>query len=128
MQGGPKEPFRDPSGSIKNAVITFRQRLRNLQTISPSLILTSSYLRSPFFLDRRYRSPSLAAFGVRIAFKYFFTRRFDVIVLPEKLPSPGWISPATRVNELARQSFRAISNVDCRQSSNNSVYPFRDFD
>ena len=105
MHAGPRcredeETVRDPSGSIKNAVITFRQRLRNLQTISPSLILTSSYLQSSSFLDRRYCSPSLAALVVRIAFN-IFSRCFDVIVLPEKLPSLEWISLAIQVNELA---------------------------
>lgn len=114
--GRTEETVRDPSGSIKNAVITFRQRLRNLQTISPSLILTSSYLRSPSFLDRRY-SPSLAALDVRIAFN-IFSRRFDVIVLPEKLPSLGWISLVTRVNELAGDSSgRFQTYIDCRRPS-----------
>lgn len=107
---------RVPSGSIKNAVITFRQRLRNLQTISPSLSLSPLHtLRSPFFPDRRYRSPSL---GVRIAFKYSFVTLWCNRSPPEKLPSLGWISLATRANELAGDSFGRFQTQRRLRTSN----------
>lgn len=76
--------FATPRARIKNAAITFRQRLWNLQTISPSLILT---LFAPSLAFLFFAIGDTARRTRTYAFNIFFL--YDALICnrpPQKLP------------------------------------------